>query len=437
MLRVAFSLLLFLLFAPSLLGQTVLDNNLVEINTTLTNSATTFALWTDAAAGNSESSPHDIFIPLATDGTVTPDNNDYSYYANRANLPELTGEVSAATLNFVLNIDVEGTVDHLHVAIGSGTEYEIVKVNSQTVDVNPLTLQVSLTEICSGARNSILDCSQLAKDSSPSSRLDIFAYIFLATGDQGTSTVIDPSNFAGGTYYRLNLSNRVFSTELFLNDLLKGDKQLIADFLGFTVTPYRGLFANISDGVAGLCNSVTDPSRNKTLGNLSLSLNNLLDLEFTGNAGEAKLRDLQNNFCYSVRLFQCDKFGFCSTSSEQIQNSPEEIEALLKKQACFFFTAGFERQHYIVDYFQAFRDQVLRRTWLGRQFVSFYYKVAPGYTPFILERPWLQKLIQGIAYLLYGVMKGGWLILFVFIAATLQWRRSKALPDIPSLPKEE
>lgn len=427
MLRVAQSLLFILLFVPSILAQTVIDINLAEINTTLTSSGTTFALWTDAGAGNSESSPHDIFVPLATDGTVSPDNNNYSYYANRANLPELTGEVSAATLNFVLNIDVEGTVDHLHVAIGSGTEYEIVKVNTQTADVNPLTLQVSLTEICSGARNSILDCSQLAKDSSPSSRLDIFAYIFLATGDQGTNTVIDPSNFTGGTYYRLNLSNRVFSTELFLNDLLKGDKQLIADFLGFTVTPYRGLFAEIKDDGVRDCNQVIDTSRNKTLGALGLNLGSLTDLEFVGNTGEAKLRDLANTRCYQVRLFQCDKFGFCSTSSEQIENTPEEIEALLKKQACFFFTAGFKRQHYIVDYFQAFRDQVLRRTWFGRQFVNFYYKVAPSYTPFILERPWLQKFIQGIAYLLYGVMKGGWLILFLLMASIIQWRRSKTL----------
>ncbi|CAN0143230.1 unnamed protein product, partial [Chrysoparadoxa australica] len=170
-----------------------------------------------------------------------------------------------------------------------------------------------------------------------------------------------------------------------------------------------------------------DADSTQTLGSLGVSFTNLQDLLSTLTIGQVKVEGLTNDFCYGIRVVQCDLYGFCSRASQQIQNHPEDIQTLLEKQACFFFTAGFGERHYVVDYFQEWRDQVLRKFWLGRLFVKWYYSFAPQHTPFILKRPWLQKGIRGVAYVLYGVIKYWFLFLFLSIIAVVQFRRIRTV----------
>lgn len=377
--------------------------------------------------GGSLTAPNQVYVPIGTDTTSSnTDNRNYNYYANRAFLPLLTGEVpdQTTTMRFRLNVNVEGTDDQIYAAVGTGTSYEIVKANTQTVDNSDLIYEITLNEICAPAS---IDCSQLEKSDAPTTSITSNLFIFLSTG-RGTGQTLDPASLDNGVTYELNLSNRIYTTEFQLFDLFKGDGQLTADYRAFTMVNPRGIYGIVEKGSQGLCSGdVSGATSDQLLGDgaVNKSFADLVDLESTETIGQVKVKNLENDFCYSVRLTFCDLYGFCSRVSKGIQNTPEDIQALLEGQACFFFTAGFGEEHPVVNYFQAWRDNTLKKTWLGRRFIDFYYDVAPQYTPFILERPWLQKVIRGIAYLLYGVMKGWPAILFLLMLAVVQFRLRK------------
>ncbi|MCR9205503.1 MAG: hypothetical protein NXH75_13050, partial [Halobacteriovoraceae bacterium] len=227
----------------------------------------------------------------------------------------------------------------------------------------------------------------------------------------------------------LNMSNIINTNQVVINDLFKGDEQLTADYTASALVKPRSFYAIIGDPVAGICSGIEiDSDKSKTIGgDLGINFNDLTDLLTTTITGQVKLEGLQNDFCYPVRITNCDLYGFCTTASNQFQNSPENIQTLLEKQACFFFTAGFGEQHYVVDFFQAWRDQVLQKFWLGRKFINWYYSFAPQHTGVILERPWLQALIRGVAYVLYGVIKYWWVLLFLLLLPVVQFRRKRTV----------
>lgn len=66
---------------------------------------------------------------------------------------------------------------------------------------------------------------------------------------------------------------------------------------------------------------------------------------------------------------------------------------------CFIATAAFGSPlHHHLKGFRWFRDRVLLKTYLGRQFVRAYYHFAPPVAEVIAEHPWLQRLTRGMLY---------------------------------------
>lgn len=417
------SFLLLGIFSLGVYGQTLSDVNGTASVVTLNVAGNSFELFVTPNAG-SASNPYTIYLPMGTDGSGgSADNRNYSYYANRANLPLLTGEVpdSTTSLIFRFNVDVDDVDNEIYAAVGTGSSYEIVKVNTVT-DNTDLSYTVGLDEICAASN---LDCTSLEKSDPPNTSISTGLFFFLSNS-RGTGQTIDPGSLEG-LYYDLNLSNRIYTTEVQLFEILKGDEQLTLDFRGFTMVNYRGLYSINTDVGAGNCSGIVDATSTNTLGALGVSFTGLKDLLSTLTVGQVKVDGLTNDNCYRIRLVQCDLYGFCSHASQQIQNSPENIQTLLEKQACFFFTAGFGEQHYVVDFFQAWRDQVLKKFWLGRKFIKWYYGFAPQHTDYILERAWLQSLIRGLAFVLYGVIKYWWVFLFLLFMPVVQFRRKRTV----------
>jgi hypothetical protein len=424
---------LLLLSSSMAFAQSVADRDPSAPVVVLNSGGSAFELYVEPNSGTNDS-PHQAYVPIGTDGSSTGDginNRNFSFYANRANLPLFVGEVpqQVTSLIFRLNVDVDldNGNDVLVVAGGSGTSYEVIATTTQTADNGDLTYVLNFTDIC-GLTS--FDCKSFEKDADTNARAKFNIYIFVSNNSVGDGDIVNPASSGTGAIYEINLSNRVYQNNIMeVFDLFKGDSQLTVDLRGFSMTNDRGLFGLVTPAGSGLCSGVSDTDTNDTLGGLSKTFSDLLDLESRVITGQVKIKNLSNDICQRVRVFNCDLYGFCSFASQEFQNTPENIQALLEKQACFFFTAGFGEQHPIVDYFQAWRDNTLRKFWLGRQFIQFYYRVAPQYTPFILERPWLQSLIRGVAYVLYGAIKWGWLILFLGVLGIGQNRFKKKLSN--------
>lgn len=387
-----------------------------------------FELYVEPGTGKTDS-PHKTYIPVATTAAASStDNKNYSFFSSRNNLLLFNNGVSSQTASLLLRLNrtLATGEDVFFVAFEKENgEYKVNHAETITSD-STLTFVFDMADLCADTE---APCNDF--DDGDTNTREVSFNILVGVGNNtlAVNTIIsDPSVYTTSVVYELNMSNIINTNQVVINDLFKGDGQLTIDYTASALVKARSFYAIVGSATAGICaGSETDSTKSNTLAGLGVTFSGLMDLKTTAVKGQVKLKDLNNDFCYPVRITFCDFYGFCTTASNQFQNAPENIQALLEKQACFFFTAGFGEEHPVVNYFQAFRDQHLRRFWLGRQFIDFYYDVAPQYTPFILERPWLQSLIRGVAYVLYSIMHAGlWsvAILFFVTLAIVQFRRT-------------
>jgi len=378
-------------------------------NTTLGSGLRT-PLIVEGKSSDSVSNAVKVYIPFASF-----DNKEFSYHRSATNgdfLPVLdnSGNVTnGAALWFSLNIEVDGAEDRLVAAIKNDDgKYVIVStlVASASTD-SDLLVSINLDDICDDSDE--LNCSDYNSLNVSSTGTDSQIMAIFLTDNDSLIDGIDESSITNASFYEITVSNRIFPSEIIrLNSVGRGEQQLFLSYSGFsTMTNLESIYG-IALETSGLGCDV-DNTLGQTLGDLNstagIGLSNIISLETIEiNDSSQKIKDLANDQCYQVRVTQCDKFGFCSEVSNQIDGTPELIAALLTKNGCFFFTAGFEGDHYIIDYFRSFRDDVLRKSFLGNTFVNFYYRVGPKYAPLIIGRPWIQKSVRALAYVLYGLL---------------------------------
>jgi hypothetical protein len=395
---------------------------------------TNFEISATSSNGLTEATAPNIYVPFrSTDdgGSGNTINDQFSFYADRDNLPRIDNNQSvenAVALRFRLNINITTLLSRLYVAIkGDSGSYKVLADLGDIAADTSLSIQdISITDICGSDE---VDCNTLDKDNDPGAVPEAFTlHFFLGVDMLGPGDGYTPGA-DNGVYYNVNFSARVFDDRrIDLFDLRKGDSQLVADYSGFTMSEILGLYGIVSSRSGVCATNVVDASNDDdTMESLGLSFSDLVDLRTNVILGQEKFEDLSNGLCYTVRFIQCDFYGFCSFASQSYEGSPEDIETLLKKQACFFFTAGFGREHFVVDFFQDWRNKVLKRFWVGRAFINWYYKTAPQYTPYILRTPWLQKTIQYTAYILYGVIKAWWLLSLFVVLAIVHFARKKTV----------
>ena len=121
--------------------------------------------------------------------------------------------------------------------------------------------------------------------------------------------------------------------------------------------------------------------------------------------GDFQVNNLQNGQQVNMAFGLRNKFFWVTQLTPLTTETPLDIEELLQKEACYLFTAGFGGEHWLIDHYKNFRDQVLLKSKWGRAFVSFYYRTAPKTALSIYQRPWLRKILRGTAYLLYPLTK--------------------------------
>ena len=72
---------------------------------------------------------------------------------------------------------------------------------------------------------------------------------------------------------------------------------------------------------------------------------------------------------------------------------------------CFVVTAAFGEGAPELVAFRAFRDEVLRRHGLGREFIRVYYRYGPGVAEWVVRRPGVRRGVRGVLKQVHRVLK--------------------------------
>lgn len=115
-------------------------------------------------------------------------------------------------------------------------------------------------------------------------------------------------------------------------------------------------------------------------------------------SGEVIFYNLINSQEAHISLCLENKWGFCSLLPPSQTVTPIELENFLREQSCFFFSAAFGREHFVIKDLKWLRDRVLKRHFLGRKFVELYYLYAPRYAPYVAQNPFLKTIIRQLGY---------------------------------------
>ena len=369
-------------------------------------------LNTSLEEGESESDAIKVYIPLDT-------GNNRDYFT-RDVLPGIISSTSGTgRVHFRLQVNLENDPrpQYLHAAVkNSDGDYTIIEfeddsANSSTfirLDSNTgnLPVIVGFNELCP-----VIDCEKFITSTTrpPNTADDYHLLFFVSETQYSEGQEIAETEPPAKLFYQLYLSNRIDArSEIHLASLYKGDGQLHPTFNGFSPLPLHSesLHAYVVEGSAPPC---PPPANNTTIEYGTARSNNpngrLQSLDTLSTGGDTDVKNLKNGHCYTVRLLYVDQFGFASRLSRPLVESPEVIPALLQTDQCYLLTAGFGREHFVIDFFRNFRDRVLLSFSLGRVAVSAYYATAPSYVPLILKSPILAFGVRGVAWTLYAVLR--------------------------------
>lgn len=351
----------------------------------------------------SESSAVKVYMPWKIP-TVSPATTHYKT-SDLGDSTSINGGVI-----FDLELENDDRTDlELFVAIktGSTTNYKVVAQLSES------TPFVSLAKIC--AESTDLDCTSLDANSYGNNvEKNTYFYVFYVDEEENflVGTEFDPSADAAnnGVFFHMYFSNKlttfntVSPTTVVSSQVIeRGDQNLFVTLegkIGDASVTRTGIFGGKS----------SDAPDEDTFYQLYNSANE---------NGRLTISKLSNDteYCFVGRYINF--YGFKSATNAVLSSNcktPIAIEQLLKEKSCFLVTAGFQRDHFVLDYFRNFRDTTLVKSELGRKFIRFYYSLAPNYAKYIYTSPILSQIVRSISYFIYYVMKNFLVVLVLSLS---------------------
>lgn len=356
-----------------------------------------------------------LYVPYGASG----DQNS-AYYIDGADLADGTSTDGGI---YFQDIDSKGhNNEELYVAIkdndnGSSASYRIVSEISSSELESPF---VNFISICS---TSELNCAGIT-DAISAIKEDIELVFFFMPKDTDYSTndeVTIPDTVGQALFFKLIISAAVADIQdnasINVESTYGGDTTAVLGYTGShggNGTYIERLVAYIEDNMIPTTIPGVDPTTPPTN---ATKADVYRILEETGSEdGNAKITKLQNGLYYRVSIAYLDNFGFTSELAESYTFQPRPIEKLLAENQCYFVTAGFGHDHYVLDYFRLVRDEFLMNFWAGRMFVEFYYSTAPNFVKYILENKALAFTIRVYSFSIYFVLQN---ILFILGCITL------------------
>ncbi len=399
-------LLLSVMCALSLYSVSASTVRLSDTTTPVVNVGNIYSVYnTLGGDGTSSSAPLKLYIPLSGSGTTQSSNHILKTALFKAN--------STQTLNTTIDIVNTDTTNvlypTLYVKDDSSTNYLFVGRSSIGCSTSSTCEDVvssfSIASICNSTE---IDCT-----SALTAPITVTSYITLSQLAVDTS-ISDPTSGTDGLFVELNISGRVYDSTVTttLTSLEKGDERLK---LNYTISAIQNDFRDIA---------IFDVSSYNSKFGLA-GINEILSIDddvVAAASGSFEAKNLDNGRLYNISFAVRDFYGFYTPLSPTLSATPLKIAEFLEKNQCYFISAGFMEQHYVLDYFRYIRDEYLLKVKLGQDFVGFYYSTAPHYVPFIVDKPWLQALIRGFAYCVYfffnfGVYILGSILIVRFLAS--------------------
>lgn len=349
--------------------------------------------------GSSESSAIEIYAPVNAEGDETQTNmmggNMLASNGNIKILLDVTNsESDDMNLTAVFRDSSDSDWEVLYQAEFSGSSSD----DDYSITFAGSSLWVNATGLAA-LENSTND-------------YDIYIFFTDEDNDYAVGQSLDDGDLdEGGLYYELNLSARDLASEdaPTLHYLIKGDGRLFADYTGNL----------ISDGLKAVIISYDDTatveSNNENYADATAK-GSIIDDDYdacSSSRTQITVSDLNNESPYSLGVACVDKYQFVTPFSTSLIESPESIDAFLEKNACYFISAGFGEEHYVLEYFRSFRDQVLLETPWGQKFVGWYYRTAPKYAKYVYKNSALSFVVQVGSYFLYFILNFWKLILIL------------------------
>lgn len=357
------------------------------------NTTDVYDVFTSEPTGDpaDEDNPLTVYLPTKNTG----DNVTQYFYLRKALIDtSSTNSVTDAVL-FPLMLNVGLSEKFLTIAVKNGTGYKVAVASVDENFVNltnyNYTLEVAPGYLCSAQATN--NCSTTS-----AVQPEMLVYVFLSDTVFSTSEPIsDISQYPNGVYFKLKMSNMppADAAKPVIQKLIVGDTRLILQFSA-TSKMANGKYVRVfmhdpgSTGDRPIADGAVS-------GNLHLQTMDFVQ------SGEFNVNNLLNDNDYTLSVLFINIYGIATKLSPELSGRPLEIAELLKKQSCFFLTAGFGEEHYIIDYFRHFRDSVLANYKIGRASIDIYYDFAPKYALLLYKSDLLRFMVRSMAYGLYFI----------------------------------
>jgi len=271
---------------------------------------------------------------------------------------------------------------------------------------------VSVDQLC---RIPEAGCLPLDYNSTTDTRINTvepIVYFFLVKdiNDYTGNPTVKISDVPEGLFVKYSLSNSVDVGEdiAVLDSLQKGDARLTVNYGGKKITNMKDVIGIVYDNGpnAELADADADDWPPQSIAQ-ALSVGGKLGSKDNGIdvPGRFFVKNLQNNKRYWVGVAFLNKWNFSTYISETRNEEPEEIETFLETKACYLISAGFKKEHYVLEYFRSFRDRILLQSKWGKRFVEFYYSTAPKYAQIIWHNELLSGVVRFFAFIAYFLMR--------------------------------
>tara|TARA_B100000925_G_scaffold184331_1_gene139229 strand:+ start:5828 stop:7108 length:1281 start_codon:yes stop_codon:yes gene_type:complete len=357
--------------------------------------------------GNEEANP--ILSFMAMDGNDSQSNFfiGKNYDQNSTLLPKL----DLTQAYFFIDLEVKNftTVQKvINVAVKKDDEYISFKLintsASLTVDASTevnIQLGFSLDDLCAESAGEYSICI-----GDTTIKEDLSVYFYLSdNNDEGTEVVTS----SDGLFLELKLSNTLPENNFIVDRADSGDARVF-----LTVSNGDEVTQMGDDFFETAVFKYSDAVERVTSAPVNASYFFSFDQAELKDSGEYIINNLENGTAVNLAISKINKYLFSSNLSNSKVETPLEVEVFLKKSSCYILSAGFSRDHYIVEFFRSFRDEMLLRSIIGKKFVEFYYRTSPMYTGVILKSRPLQLVIRALAHAGYFVFKYFAVIIILF-----------------------
>lgn len=355
--------------------------------------------------GSSESAPAKVYVPIKSD-IAGIDSADYFLYKAKDQAKEYVFNLGDAThrIQYPLYVTVSATDKYLYAAVKDTDGYKVAKRYSAAPLKNITNVEMDFPlspfEICAQITTGTT-CNNFKTGTTVYDTKNILVHFFLSDDENIVmGSTLTPGT--GGLYFDTYFSNRIYpNLVITIKDVKKGDKRGIVSYKGSENIINPLSIRAIDRGTS----TTSDP-----IGTIGAAT--IVSEEYKyAQESYVTIRDLENGQVYDFSIGFVDLFNYTSKLSPTFEVAPIEIEELLKKEACFLLTAGFGEEHFVIDYFRGFRDNVLSHFYLGRVFITTYYDLAPRYAIEIYNHESIRLSIRVLAYVAYFVFNNVFLII--------------------------